>query len=387
MPSPESPNGKVGNDPSLDTPLIPSNSEDFDADTWKGNQSNPTLSDLAKQKVEQARSQPRTGRQGFNPQDSNVDPRGNIQNALERARSSMSSNQNKSTSLPESGSLMQDADINAQLERHGLGRALQSIVEKTMKEQGESNTATSQPNNKNASSPPKANDNLGKNKAQPSTSTTSTPTANKAVPKNAEIARNNRTNAAPSVPRSNQNANAPSTMSSWGESANKFWGAIRSTPSERGGRSSSNAAGVSGGFGDLEFAWNWRAWLALAFVLLLSAMLLLLARKRVVLASAAKEAEAELAKEILTEGIRTRADVVRAFHRFVLRRAQPVANWWNHRYVAAKLSDASPQLRTVIGDLASVYEHARYLPPEVKLSSEEIDRVQTALKQCAASGV
>ena len=116
-------------------------------------------------------------------------------------------------------------------------------------------------------------------------------------------------------------------------------------------------------------------------------MLLLIARKRIELAVAAREAEADLAKEILTEGIRTRADVVRAFHRFVLRRAQPVATWWNHRYVASKLSEASPQLKTVISDLASVYEHARYLPPEVSLTSDEIDRVQAALKQCAACSV
>ncbi len=105
------------------------------------------------------------------------------------------------------------------------------------------------------------------------------------------------------------------------------------------------------------------------------------------MATAAEEAEAELAKEILTEGIRTRADVVRAFHRFVLRRAQPVANWWTHRYAALRLTESSPQLRSVIADLASVYEHARYLPPEATLSSEEIDRVQAALKQCAASSV
>jgi hypothetical protein len=78
---------------------------------------------------------------------------------------------------------------------------------------------------------------------------------------------------------------------------------------------------------------------------------------------------------------------VRAFHRFVLRRAQPVANWWTHRYAASRLTETSPQLRSVISDLANVYEHARYLPPEVALTSDEIDRVQAALKQCATCSV
>lgn len=135
----------------------------------------------------------------------------------------------------------------------------------------------------------------------------------------------------------------------------------------------------------MQFSWSAPLWLLLGLVFVAVLMLLLLARKRVVVAASAKESEAELAKVILTEGIRTRADVIRAFHRFVLRRAQPVANWWNHRFVAAKLSEASPQLKSVLSDLASVYENARYLPPEVPLSSEDIHRMQSALKQCASA--
>ena len=169
--------------------------------------------------------------------------------------------------------------------------------------------------------------------------------------------------------------------------AAQFWGAITSAPGE--GRDGSSPGGpeVAGsGIGESAFAWSGRVWLLLALVLVGAVTLFLLARKRSELATA-REAEAELAKEILTEGIRTRADVVRAFHRFVLRRAQPVATWWNHRYVASRLTESSPQLRSVFTDLASVYEHARYLPPEVALSSDELDRVQAALKQCAACGV
>ena len=177
-------------------------------------------------------------------------------------------------------------------------------------------------------------------------------------------------------------------MSGLRDLAAQFWGAIRSTPGENsGGASAGSTNFAGGGLGEFGFAWSGRIWLLLALVLVGIAMLLLIARKRIELAVAAREAEADLAKEILTEGIRTRADVVRAFHRFVLRRAQPVATWWNHRYVASKLSEASPQLKTVISDLASVYEHARYLPPEVSLTSDEIDRVQAALKQCAACSV
>lgn len=302
---------------------------------------------------------------------------------MDNSRSARPGMQSESSATG-TGSAVQDADIKTQLERHGLGRALQSIVEKTMKEQSEATAAKTPSPNMNSSTQPKANDNRAKSNSKAATPPSSS-AANRTPPTSPNAVKNNAPATSPYMPSSNPNANTPSMMSGWRDTASQFWGAIRSAPSERSsGSSTSNSYGNLGGF---EFAWNGRAWLVLGLVLVLSALLLLLARKRVVLASAAKEAEAELAKEILTEGIRTRADVVRAFHRFVLRRAQPVADWWNHRYVAAKLSDASPQLRTVISDLASVYEHARYLPPEVKLSSEEIDRVQTALKQCAASSV
>lgn len=137
---------------------------------------------------------------------------------------------------------------------------------------------------------------------------------------------------------------------------------------------------------DLGFNWQGTVWVFSLLALIALALFFLLARKRIVLAAAAREAEAKVAKELLADGIRTRADVVRAFHRFVLRRAQPVANWWTHRYAALRLTESSPQLTHVLTDLATVYERARYLPPHVELSSEDLDRVQVALAQCAATG-
>ncbi|MGN6543666.1 MAG: DUF4129 domain-containing protein [Aureliella sp.] len=92
------------------------------------------------------------------------------------------------------------------------------------------------------------------------------------------------------------------------------------------------------------------------------------------------------AKEVLAEGIRTRADVIRAFHRLVAQTTEPVASWWTHRYVARRLAEATPQLATAMADLSSVYEQARYMPPEAELSSEQISRVCRALRECVAYG-
>lgn len=303
-----------------------------------------------------------------------------------------SPNENQAPRSPNS-SIAPEVDIKTQLERHGLGRALKSIVEKTLKEQDPSKSVNKRPE-KSANAQSQTKDNRTANKAS-APATSSVPSSTKATPSRPApqnpngIANNNATGMTPNPPTaSNQNPNSSSTMSGLRDMAAQFWGAIRSTPGESGGGSSAVAPNVSGGgLGEFGFAWSGRTWLLLALILVGIAMLFLLARKRIEQATAAREAEAELAKEILTEGIRTRADVVRAFHRFVLRRAQPVATWWNHRYVASRLTESSPQLRSVISDLASVYEHARYLPPEVALTSDEIDRVQAALKQCAACSV
>lgn len=109
-------------------------------------------------------------------------------------------------------------------------------------------------------------------------------------------------------------------------------------------------------------------------------------RKRPAWFGAEQPIDPRWAKEVLAEGIRTRADVIRAFHRLVAQTTEPVASWWTHRYVARRLAEATPQLATAMADLSSVYEQARYMPPEAELSSEQISRVCRALRECVAYG-
>lgn len=109
-------------------------------------------------------------------------------------------------------------------------------------------------------------------------------------------------------------------------------------------------------------------------------------RKRPALFRSEHAIDSRWAKEVLAEGIRTRADVIRAFHRMVSRTSQPVASWWTHRYVARRLTEATPQLAAAMADLSSVYEQARYMPPEAELSPEQISRVCGALRECVTYG-
>ncbi len=379
--------GSAGNNSLGDAPLLPPESSGSTSANSTRSQSNSPKSNPLESPRSPSGNDPKRSLPGSQSADSSV--KRNAQNSSDRTSSTgvVDPRDRNQSPTGSNKSLMPEADIKTQLERHGLGRALQSIVEKTMKEQGEANSARNQTTNKRANTP--AKDDKTANKAVPP----SAPAPDKATPNKPttqnpqQLAKGNAADPKPSVtPSSNQNL-TNSTMSGLRDLAAQFWGAIRTAPNEIGGGSTATAPSVSTTlpkFSGLGSAGSGQVWLLLGLILVLITMFFLLARKRIVLAAAAKEADAELAKVILTEGIRTRADVVRAFHRFVLRRAQPVANWWTHRYAALRLTEATPQLRSVITDLASVYEHARYLPPDVTLSSEDIERVQSALKQCAA---
>ena len=84
--------------------------------------------------------------------------------------------------------------------------------------------------------------------------------------------------------------------------------------------------------------------------------------------------------------IRTRQDVVKAFHQLTGRRLNPslspVEAWWTHRDAARQISLMSPPLQNAVHVLADVYEQARYLPGDYQLSDDQLSDVRDALSQC-----
>jgi len=309
-------------------------------------------------------------------------------------RNSQSPNSGGGTSQAATGSAL---DLKTQLERHGLGSALKSLVEKTLREQGELDSKQKEAGAKGAEKKA-AKDSASVNKSSGKQAPTDQKSASKSIQKASDVTKPSdvASSKAAKQPQNSSAAAPPKTNSGQGSSmsglrdlAAEVWGAIGTTPGDRssGSGAKDEVSSGAGSGAELGFSWGGAAWVLGLVVVTMLGLFLLLAKKRIELATAAREAEANVAKELLADGIRTRADVVRAFHRFVLRRAQPVATWWNHRYVASRLTQATPQLGSVIMDLATVYEQARYLPPEVELSSDDLNRVQSALKQCVAGSV
>ncbi len=83
--------------------------------------------------------------------------------------------------------------------------------------------------------------------------------------------------------------------------------------------------------------------------------------------------------------IRTREDVVRAFHQYALQSAMSVPSWWTHREVERRVADTTPALQPSIQVLADLYELARYLPGEAELTPDQIGIARRELENVSQS--
>ncbi|MEO2013749.1 MAG: DUF4129 domain-containing protein [Fuerstiella sp.] len=80
--------------------------------------------------------------------------------------------------------------------------------------------------------------------------------------------------------------------------------------------------------------------------------------------------------------IRTKEDVVNAFHRMALQPSRQVQRWWTHRKAADRMFHDHPEHNQAMEVLTELYEQARYLPEETAFSQEQIQSARQALKQC-----
>ncbi len=80
--------------------------------------------------------------------------------------------------------------------------------------------------------------------------------------------------------------------------------------------------------------------------------------------------------------IRSRADIIAAFHDLALSPRQAVESWWTHRAAARKLADGSPHSKHAVDTLTEIYEQARYLPDDVEFAADKIQSARAALAEC-----
>ncbi|MCA9132414.1 MAG: hypothetical protein KDA45_04645 [Planctomycetales bacterium] len=291
-------------------------------------------------------------------------------------------------------------DIKEQFERHGLAAALRRIVEKTLQEQARAgdaelpSAATASASAEVASAAaPRLPVELPKGGLSLSQAT------DWAVPRQAGAtpmgpgrpgATRGPASSNDSSPRPSQERSAATPAPGWqdmlsGIHESDLWQAISKTPSRAQPQSAgalASADSVRPGRPGLEFHWGGRSWLLFLIAALLLALAILFVRRHLRRASVVGHQQTAWVRQVLQSGIRTRADVVRAFHHYLTIAPQPTAEWWTHRYAAQRLVHGTPHLGSALQEFANLYEQARYLPPEVELSSAQIDRVQLVLRQC-----
>lgn len=183
-----------------------------------------------------------------------------------------------------------------------------------------------------------------------------------------------------------QPSQARSTLNHVSESANKVLSNLLTppepvpvTPPKIGGTMATPSGGPQiGGAGSRSVMW-------LMLILVIAAAAWYFVPRMVMSMNESSQIEGLAAARIHPAEIRTRRDIVRAFHQFALRPLTPVADWWTHRQVEQQVATSTPSLEPAIHQLAEIYEQARYQPEDLVFTPDQIGAARRALEACQSS--
>ncbi|MCH2203484.1 MAG: hypothetical protein MK102_16075 [Fuerstiella sp.] len=120
--------------------------------------------------------------------------------------------------------------------------------------------------------------------------------------------------------------------------------------------------------------------LAILFCLMIAAFIIFGAARNTTRAVHRKRAHTLAA--IRPDNIRTRADVIHAFHQLTHCQSPDSAEWWNHLQAAASLSQTIPKRQQSLQQLTYLYEEARYKRDTHTFDQTLIQQARTALAGC-----
>ena len=274
--------------------------------------------------------------------------------------------------------------IKKQLDEKGFGPTLNRIIE-------EANQASRKESNAIAASEPKPKDgNSDPSKSgeakvpSPFPKPTGSPPAeqpNRSSPPSASA--NPPKPSSPPTTNSNNNNNSDNSWSNWFAKIAKE---INATPAAKPPQLPKPETGVTPN-PSLEIALP-SPWLLVptALVGLALASLILYSRRRRVPAKAYRDPFKNQIDLLKTpSSIQTRADVILAFHQLADRIVHPVESWWTHRNIARQVCRTMPSAQSPVNVVVDIYEQARYLPSDVRLTDNQMDEVRRALKECETS--
>lgn len=82
------------------------------------------------------------------------------------------------------------------------------------------------------------------------------------------------------------------------------------------------------------------------------------------------------------EQIRTREDVIRAFHWLIQSQSPDAADWWNHLQAGESLAQQSQGRQESLRQMIRLYERARYERSETAFEQSDLEQARSALAGC-----
>ena len=185
-------------------------------------------------------------------------------------------------------------------------------------------------------------------------------------------------------PRNSTSQQSPrdsdSRMNKWNAAASDFLSDLSKAPSAP-AASRSSSGGEGSDFAAAPLAIGSLVLVGLGLLGILAAVAFLMRRPLLKLVSDATGVGVS-PRVLQPSEIRSREDVISAFHELALNPKQLVESWWTHRAAATRLAVESPQQGNAVQTLAEIYEQARYLPDDVELPAAKIQSARTALAEC-----
>lgn len=187
---------------------------------------------------------------------------------------------------------------------------------------------------------------------------------------------------APPLVDASQKPGSSDAGDSWTKQASDFFSNVVSpTPEPKPSQPSSASASSSDSsqaMPTVEFSW-------LPFVILGVIVLLAFgfAKKSGIIGNgAAPKKDVRFVFGAQGSGLRTREDVVKAFHELALKPGHDAESWWTHEQFKQQVKSRVQLEDHPIEVLAEVYEQARYLPDDATLNEQQLEQARAALQRC-----
>ncbi|MEP3478914.1 MAG: hypothetical protein ABJZ55_06680 [Fuerstiella sp.] len=92
------------------------------------------------------------------------------------------------------------------------------------------------------------------------------------------------------------------------------------------------------------------------------------------------ETSEQVLATLIKQGIRSKEDVIKAFHQFALKPPHETQHWWTHSKVVETVVHQYPQHSARIQLLAALYEQARYFPADSEFTDAQIQQAADAVR-------